>query len=460
MLVNEFIQPGEEVSPPLYNTSLLMNANGWNIKKYYKPYYRKSHFNLFFHIKGNQCGMYYYVSRAKSAARDVLLDAMRDPDDLAGIDAEFFITGEKIKELYDILNPGFVKTAELDNVFAKASLILDLTWQLAARSFFSMGLDKDVVEDNTDIKDFDSFWERASVPTSESFDRRRLRLVEGLKAGGCSWDEIAVECEHFDANFGRITDTEEVRDILKAEYADRKFDEDAQLQKALEDYNNHFSNHPHKTVADFIQLGIKLRDVRKDYFGMALVAMSRVARRVSEESGVPVDLLLYSTFLEVMKGIDFIKGLEPELKRRMAGCSVIVRDDLSTEFEYGTDGKSKQVLTAHLKGCSEEGVVKGQTGCRGKVRGKVRIVTILKEQGPDFQDGEILVTGMTRPEFVPLMKRAKAVITDEGSITCHAAIVSRELNIPCIIGTKIATQVLKDGDEVEVDADKGVVRIL
>ena len=70
------------------------------------------------------------------------------------------------------------------------------------------------------------------------------------------------------------------------------------------------------------------------------------------------------------------------------------------------------------------------------------------------------MTGMTRPEFVPLMKRASAIVTDEGGITCHAAIVSRELNIPCIIGTKIVTKVLKDGDEVEVDADNGVVKII
>ena len=56
------------------------------------------------------------------------------------------------------------------------------------------------------------------------------------------------------------------------------------------------------------------------------------------------------------------------------------------------------------------------------------------------------------------MRRAKAIITDEGGLTCHAAIISRELGIPCIIGTKIATKVLKDGDMVEVDANKGIVK--
>ena len=65
---------------------------------------------------------------------------------------------------------------------------------------------------------------------------------------------------------------------------------------------------------------------------------------------------------------------------------------------------------------------------------------------------------MTTPEFVPLMQKAAAIITDQGGILSHAAIVSRELGKPCITGTENATSLLKDGDMVEVDADEGVVR--
>lgn len=77
-----------------------------------------------------------------------------------------------------------------------------------------------------------------------------------------------------------------------------------------------------------------------------------------------------------------------------------------------------------------------------------------------FQDGDIIVTTMTSVDFIPIMKRASAFVTNEGGITCHASIVSRELDKPCIIGTKNAAKVLKDGDLVEVDADKGIVKIL
>jgi pyruvate,water dikinase len=93
------------------------------------------------------------------------------------------------------------------------------------------------------------------------------------------------------------------------------------------------------------------------------------------------------------------------------------------------------------------------------VKGKVRIIlNPLKEH--NFKEGEILITGMTRPEYLPLVNKCLAFITDAGGILSHAAITARELKKPCIIGTQVATTFLKDGDFVEVDADEGVVRIL
>jgi pyruvate,water dikinase len=103
--------------------------------------------------------------------------------------------------------------------------------------------------------------------------------------------------------------------------------------------------------------------------------------------------------------------------------------------------------------------IKWNIGYSGKVTGKVR-VCLNMESIKMFQEWEILVASMTRPEYIGAMKKSIGIITDEWWITCHAAIVARELKKPCIIWTKIATQVLKDGDLVEVDADNGVVRVL
>ena len=98
----------------------------------------------------------------------------------------------------------------------------------------------------------------------------------------------------------------------------------------------------------------------------------------------------------------------------------------------------------------------GKSAFPGIVRGRCRVIIDYKKA--NLEKGDILVTGMTDPNFVPLMKKAGAIVTDAGGILCHAAIVSRELHIPCVIGTKVATKVLKDGDLVEVDANKGIVR--
>ena len=101
----------------------------------------------------------------------------------------------------------------------------------------------------------------------------------------------------------------------------------------------------------------------------------------------------------------------------------------------------------------------GQTASPGRATGRVRII-LDPSHVPQFDDGDILVAEATRPVYVPYMKKAGAIITDAGGILSHAAVVSREMKKPCIIGTKIATKVLHDGDLVEVDANEGVVRIL
>lgn len=101
--------------------------------------------------------------------------------------------------------------------------------------------------------------------------------------------------------------------------------------------------------------------------------------------------------------------------------------------------------------------IKGTVAYPGKVTGRARIVL---DMDADFSDGDILVSINSTPELMPFIVKCSAIVTDEGGLGCHAAIISRELHKPCIIGTKIATQVLKDGDMVEVDAEKGVIRRL
>ncbi|NQU97950.1 hypothetical protein HQ533_00640 [Candidatus Woesearchaeota archaeon] len=106
---------------------------------------------------------------------------------------------------------------------------------------------------------------------------------------------------------------------------------------------------------------------------------------------------------------------------------------------------------------SESNEFKGAIACQGYAKGKVKIVNTSNDI-QKMEEGDILVSIATTPAIVSAMQKAAAIVTDEGGLTCHAAIVSRELGVPCIIGTKVATKVLKDGDSIVVDAKKGVVR--
>jgi len=101
-------------------------------------------------------------------------------------------------------------------------------------------------------------------------------------------------------------------------------------------------------------------------------------------------------------------------------------------------------------------LVSGLGASPGTGSGNVRILT-KPDQGSLLRDGEVLVAPMTSPDWVPTIRRAAALVTDSGGVTCHAAIVSRELRIPCVVGTRTATQALRNGEVVTVDGSKGRV---
>lgn len=104
-------------------------------------------------------------------------------------------------------------------------------------------------------------------------------------------------------------------------------------------------------------------------------------------------------------------------------------------------------------------MLRGIPACRGVAEGVVRIAD-LHGKCPVFNEGDILVAKVTEPSMVVLMNKAAAFVTDIGGITSHAALIAREIGVPCVVGTKEATTLLKDGMRVRVDGTKGEVHIL
>ena len=131
-------------------------------------------------------------------------------------------------------------------------------------------------------------------------------------------------------------------------------------------------------------------------------------------------------------------------------------------FFYGESAKDfveKYVEKEERVSAKDVTEITGSTAYQGVARGRVRIVNIPSDM-EKMNQGDILVSVATTPAVVPAMRKAAAIVSDEGGLTCHAAIVSRELLVPCVVGASIATQVLQDGDLVEVNANTGVVKIV
>jgi phosphohistidine swiveling domain-containing protein len=191
-------------------------------------------------------------------------------------------------------------------------------------------------------------------------------------------------------------------------------------------------------------------------FEPVMLAFNKLAGYISKESGVPIEHVNGMTCADIEGYLSTGKLQREEIKKRYEACVFLASSDggfprIGSQSEFAAwDAILEPKIT---------GDIRGLVACRGRARGRVSLHldwTAITE----IPEGNVLVTGMTNPQMVPYMKHVSAIITDEGGLTCHAAIISREMKIPCIVGTKVATRVLKDGDVVEVDAEKGIVRVI
>lgn len=145
------------------------------------------------------------------------------------------------------------------------------------------------------------------------------------------------------------------------------------------------------------------------------------------------------------------------IKKRVNGCAIF-RDKVVSIKNLEKELKKENLYFEKLES-KNQGELKGMSAFSGKVVGKVKL--ILHEGSiSKLKKGEILIADMTSPSFIPAIKKAGAIVTDEGGTTCHAAIAAREFKIPCIVGTEIATKILKNGQIIEVDANEGIIKIL
>ncbi|MFH1316074.1 MAG: PEP-utilizing enzyme [Candidatus Woesearchaeota archaeon] len=200
-------------------------------------------------------------------------------------------------------------------------------------------------------------------------------------------------------------------------------------------------------------------DDRKDMMLKMNHYINEYCKKIAKRTKVDLDDIYHYSVEDINNLLINDNVLDSEVvKKRKKGFVYVVSrgdiNDINVDWFYGDH--VDEILNLTLPDKNIE--IKGQVANAPvkTIRGTVQIIRDVSTEV--FDKGNILVTSMTRPEFVPLMRKAKAIVTDEGGITCHAAVVSRELGIPCVIGTKIASKAIKDGSEIEIDLEKGIVR--
>jgi len=486
MLFDEFkkITRGKTMWPMIINTSALVYSSGWNTKEFLEKYYKcKAQADMILIMKGNFGLTLFNEDWVKDIHSEAFEECLLNPKKFQQRVKLFKKLKNKIEEIYYKQTYEFIGKEDINKFAKRFKDIRNLMWDLNGAILFSaMQVDKDLVKEEVGrigwkmtAENIDEIWDMATMPIFDSFDKAQMIHFLELISSGKKLEEIVEECQYFTASYFDAKNLSETLKYLKKVYGKLSDQKNAReklisIQKEkkekIEKYKKWYDklNIKEKRLANYLQLIMETRDERKNIFNKGVTVWFRMYEKVFGELKVDPSLIPYLTYDEVLGGVEKIKKIKNELAKRKNGFVMLLRYDGKRKKELADFEKYKKLLQDYYKSSLvKKGEIiteiKGQVANKGKVQGIVRVI-INPKKFAIFNKGDILVTVSTRPDFVPLMKFASAIITEEGGITSHAAIVSRELKKPCIIGTKIATQVLKDGDLVEVDANKGIVKII
>ena len=248
----------------------------------------------------------------------------------------------------------------------------------------------------------------------------------------------------------------ELQEALKAdcriklrERERKKQEREAQIKKALENLQ---LREEEKQIINQFRDWVHLRTYVKDMTSVGIVATIPFLEEIARRAAINYKDVLYLSHIELQNiFIERKELLVQESKERQNGWGFVLVNNHATYYNYRTVKEIEEKEEILPKG------IKGFSACKGIARGIAIIVKNIEDL-ENVKEGNILIAPMTTTNFVPILSKVQAIVTDEGGITCHAAIISREMNIPCIIGTRLATKAFKSGDLIEVDAEKGIVR--
>ncbi|MFH1587947.1 MAG: PEP-utilizing enzyme [Candidatus Diapherotrites archaeon] len=215
-------------------------------------------------------------------------------------------------------------------------------------------------------------------------------------------------------------------------------------------------NEKEKLFVELAKKTIEMKALRKDALYFGCFCTEKLYIEIGKRFYLTLNQVRYMLDEEIIELLKTGKSDPNELNERYSNGVLLVYG--SKQGIYSGKKAQETIQKIYPKEILKQtDELHGSCAFEGKTKGIVKIIDHPNEM-PKLRKGEILVSHSTNPNLISAMKRAKAIITDLGGITSHAAIVSRELKIPCVIGTKTATKILMDGDKVIIDARKGTVK--
>ena len=339
--------------------------------------------------------------------------------------------------------------------------------------FLEDELNKRLLKIVKDKKKLNKIFSLLTIPTKESFVTREEKdllkiaalakekgidgVQEKLKKHISKYEWVPVD---YNGEPWTLNDfNERIKVIL--EY---KFDPKKRLEE-IEENSNKLKRDQLKAKKDYsiddktfslclvTQKCMALMDIKKEVYSKAHYHVQFLIKEIGKRLGLGLTQANYLTPDEVEEALIKDKADKDILDKRYKK-SVYFAEGFKVRFVSEKEEKEvRKVLEKKHKGDLLEGIC----GNPGYVKAKAKVIVENKDFSK-FKQGEILVTAYTTPDFVSIMKKAAGIVTDTGGVTSHSSIISRELNIPCVVGTNHATKILKDGDLIEIDADDGFVR--
>jgi phosphohistidine swiveling domain-containing protein len=218
---------------------------------------------------------------------------------------------------------------------------------------------------------------------------------------------------------------------------------------------------PNSSEKRFLEIApyiVFFKDYRDDTRRQFVFSWSFLFDLISKKSNLSREDLGYLTLREIKEALETGRVDKAVIKKRKSGCLIAVADDLKVEVFDSLPTKYGSIIK-QIKLQKKENIVRGKIAYGGVIRGHVKII-LNRQDIHKVVAGDILVANTTHPDYLPAMHKAAAFVTNEGGMISHTAIMARELKRPCLVGCGNATKILKERMLVEVDADRGIVKII